>query len=175
MRTIGRLEKVSLRPGLALVAIALIGCAGAEAPPEEEEGTEMVSITAGHERLEGLILAAMALVRPDDRDFDDVSLNGPRACDPDADAGLVFSTMDRSWNDVPLEEGLAGLDAAGEAWSEQGFEVDVSRRDRPSAQQVLATTADGYEIIAGVSPPTEDGIARFTVGGGTPCLEPDAT
>lgn len=168
------MAKVSLRPGLALVvAIALIGCGGAEAPPEEE-GTEMVSITAGHGRLEGLILDAMTLVRPDDRDFDDASLNGPRACDPDADAGLVFSTMDRSWNDVPLEEGLAGLDAVGEAWAEQGFEIDVSRRDRSSAQQVLATTPDGYEIIAGVSPPTEDGIARFTVGGGTPCLEPDA-
>lgn len=151
-----------------LLAALLSGCVDGGGVTQEEQAG---SITAGQERLEGLVLEAMALVRTDS-EFDEEVLNGPRACDPEDAGGLVFSTITRGWEAVPLQEALEGLDAIGAAWAEQGFQVDDSRRDRPAAQELLATTPGRYELVAIVGVPDADGIVRFGVQGGTPCLAP---
>lgn len=165
-----RATRRRLGPGLRalMLAAALVGCVGGgEGQQEEQVG----SITGGQERLEGLLRDAMGLVRPDQA-FDDEVLTTPQACDPEDPGGLVSSTLTLGWEALPLQEALEGLDAIGGSWAEQGFAIDDSRRDRPAAQELLAATPDRYELVAIVGIPNADGIVRFGVQGGTPCLEP---
>lgn len=168
----GRRPSVKLWVFIMVAATGLLGCVAQEDTPEEEQ-VESVSITVGQQRLEGLLLDAMALVRPSSDGFDDDERNGPRLCDQERPEGPVFSTLTLGWEALAREEALAGLDAIGVSWAEQGFAMDYSRRERPAGQEILATTPDRYELIAIVGVPNDDGIVRFGVEGGTPCLTPD--
>lgn len=151
---------------MLVVLVVLVGCAGIG----EREAVRL-SITEGEARAEAQVLESMAVVRPYDRDFDAQSLIGPSDCGRD---GLVFSSITRGWDDVALADALEGLDAVGRMWEQRGFEMDYSRRDRPDGQEILAGTAEGDGLIAIVSAPDEQGIARFSVQADTACLEPAA-
>lgn len=145
--------------------VVLLACAGTEGDGEAVGE----SITEGEARVEALVLESMAVVRANDREFDAESLLPARDCGRD---GLVFSSITRGWDDLALADAIAGLDAVGEMWEQRGFEMDYSRRDRPDGQEIAAGTGDGDGLIAIVSSPDEEGIARFSVQADTACLEP---
>lgn len=149
-----------------LLLILLVGCVGTE---EGDGQVADITISEGEARVEALVLESMAVVRPDDRQFDSELLIGPSDCGRD---DLVFSTISRRWDDVPLQEAIAGLDAVGQLWEQRGFTMDYSRRDRPDGQEILARTPDRDSLIAIVSAPDEGGIARFGVRADTACLQP---
>lgn len=148
---------------LGLVAL-LAACAG-----EGGSDVNRTTIDEGQARVEELVLAAMAEVRPGDREFDRATVIGPTPCERD---GLVFSTVTRGWDDVGHEEGRAGLEALDRLWSQQGFAVDRGRLGDDVLAELLARTDDGHVLVAVHGIDRGGGPGTFSVQGETACVEP---
>lgn len=150
--------------GLVVVLIVIAGCVpgGGEAAAE--------TVGQARVRLEDLVVASMARVRPDVTAFDREETSRPIPCERD---GLVFGSVVRAWTDVPRAEGLAALDTLDRHWTDQGLTIDRSRRDRPVAPELIARTSRDDTLVAIVGEPGAGSPGALTIEAATACLPAD--
>jgi hypothetical protein len=153
-----------------LVVALLAGCAPEAAAPGDAVAEGAVageSLDQARARLEDLVVASMAQVRPGVTAFDEQESSGPSPCERE---GLAFAAVLRAWRDVPRAEGLAALDTLARHWTGQGLAVDRSRRDRPVAPELLARTPQDDTLVAIVGEPSATSPGALTIEAETACL-----